>query len=107
MEIVEQLSTLRRYQSFMGGRLGPFGFADEVEQRIAGAWHTIAEEVLRTVTTVSDHPALTFEAPSAEHAAIFLKSVQISASYDIHRNPKMIGGLGFCCLKVRKKEAEL
>jgi len=92
MEIVEQLSTLRRYQSFMGGRLGPFCFADEVEQRIAGAWHTIVEEALRAVTMVSDHPTLTFEDPSAKHAAIFLKSVQILVGYDIHRNPKMTGG---------------
>ena len=42
---------------------------------------------------VSDHPPLTFEAPLTEHAAIFLKAVQILVSYDIHRNPKMAEGL--------------
>jgi hypothetical protein len=44
---------------------------------------------------------------SAEHSAIFLKAVQILVGYDVHRNPKMAEGLCFCCLKMRKKEAEL
>jgi hypothetical protein len=107
MEIVEQLSTLKWYPSFMGGRLGPFWSANKVERRIADVWHTIVEEALRALTLVSDHPPLTFQAPSAEHAAIFLKTVQILVDYDIHRNPKMAEGLASAVLKVRKKEAEL
>lgn len=93
MKIVEQLSTLRWYRSVIAGRLGPFWSANKVEQRIADVWHTIVEEELRAVTMVSDHPPLTFEAPLTEHAAIFLKAVQILVSYDIHRNPKMAEGL--------------
>ena len=81
MKIVEQLSTLRWYQSSMGGRLGWFWSANKVEQRIADVWHAIVEEALRAVTMVSDHPPLTIEAPSAEHAAIFLKAVQILVGY--------------------------
>ena len=61
MKIVEQLSTLRWYQSSMGGRLGWFWSANKVEQRIADVWHTIVEEALTAVTMVSDHPPLTMK----------------------------------------------
>jgi hypothetical protein len=54
---------------------------------------------------VSDNLTLTFEAPSTEHAVIFLKSMQISAGH--HGICQDDWGLDIRCLKMPNKEAEL
>lgn len=94
MDIEENLLTIRRYESFLGKHLGPFCFANKVEQLIEASWQTIVDDALREIKKTADQPTVTFEAPSAEHAAAFLKALQIDAGYSSHRRSNSSWGSG-------------
>ena len=55
------------------------------------------------------HPIVTAEAPTIEHAEVFLSRMGISGGDDIPRNPPDDWSLGVCCLKLKvpKRDAEL
>lgn len=92
--MTENLQLIRKYQSFMGCHLGPYCFASEFENKIASVWHPIVENCINQIKRSETNGMLDLSAPTAEHAAVFLKAIQIEAGYGTHRNDPKSWGAG-------------
>lgn len=81
MDLIARLGEIRRYESMLGRKLGPFALVNDVERGIQESWSQTIKEVLESSKTMHDGSGTTIEAASAEHAIVVLKFIQFSSSF--------------------------
>lgn len=79
MELINRLTEIRRYDSILGRKLGPFAHLNDIESGIRQSWSRFIKEVLETPKQESS--SKTIVAESAEHAICILKFIQFSCIF--------------------------
>ena len=79
MDMSLRLQTIRRDWSNIGERHGPFSLVNGIEARMQETWKQSFDQVMEEIQIEKTNCGTKLRAPTAEHAAAFLKLFQVNS----------------------------